>query len=387
MEHANIMNTFARRPIAFTRGKGVYLYDENDKAYLDALSGIAVCGLGHAHKEITDLIAQQAGRLMHTSNGYIIREQHGLAETLCRLSGMNKVFFANSGAEANEAALKLSRLHARKKNIDHPSLIVMEHAFHGRTFGSMSATPNAKIQKGYQPLLEHFISVPFNNIQAIQAHCDNKNIVAVMLEVVQGEGGVYPADIDYLKALRRLCDEHGWLLIIDEIQAGMGRTGRWFAYQHADILPDITTMAKGLGNGFPIGACLARGAAAELFTPGSHGSTFGGNHLACAVASKVLDIYQRDHLVENAKNIGSYLIEELHKRFAGHKDIAHIRGLGLMIGIELKQADAQLIERAEKNGLIFNVTADKVIRLLPAMIYQVEHADELLDKLEICLSN
>lgn len=381
MEYKHIMNTFARRPLRFVRGEGVYLYDAQGHSYLDALAGIAVCGLGHAPRELAEVMHEQAMRLVHTSNGYIIGEQHLLAETLCTLTGMDKVFFANSGTEANEAALKLSRLHARQKGVDEPLVLIMEHAFHGRTFGAMSATPNPKIQKGYQPLLPGFAVVPFNDLAALEAYAKDSRVVAVMLEVVQGEGGVYPSDAAYVRGVRALCDRHNWLMIVDEIQAGMGRTGRWCAYQHADVLPDVVTMAKGLGNGFPIGVCLARGATAELFTPGSHGSTFGGNPLACAVAQRVLEIYQREHLPEHAEEMGAYLLRCLQERFADHPQVEAIRGMGMMLGVVLRQADAEVAARGEAQGLIFNVTAERVIRLLPPLIYQRQHVDELVDKL------
>lgn len=381
-----LMNNYARLPIAFTHGEGVYLFDSAGKAYLDALAGIAVCGLGHAHPELAQTLSEQAARLWHVSNLFAIPEQASAAEKIAALSGMDKVMFCNSGAEANEAAIKLSRLHARQKGIDRPAIISFYGGFHGRTFAAMAATANPKIRRGFEPHLNDFIHLPFNDIAAVEAQRYRPDIVAVMLECLQGEGGIHPVDKDYLRRIRQLCDECGWLLICDEVQIGICRSGKWFGYQHYDIQPDIITLAKGLGNGLPVGACAARGAAAEYFQAGLHGSTFAGTPLVMSVVNKTLDIYQRDRIAKHVQTTADYLRRQLQRRLGDLPLLKEIRGQGLMIGIELQQPVPQLVEKGLDKGVIFNITAEKVIRLLPPLIFKLEHADELVEKLYQILS-
>jgi acetylornithine aminotransferase len=369
-------------PISFTHGKGVWLYDEKGQAYLDALSGIAVCGLGHAHPDVTNYIQEQAARLLHTSNGYIIKEQERLAEKLTALTGMEQAFFANSGAEANEAAIKISRLFGHQQGIETPSIIVMERAFHGRTMATLTASGSRKVQAGFDPLVPGFIRAPFNDIQSLITIANHReDVVAIMLEPIQGEGGMHPAEDSYLHKVADLCQEKNWLLILDEIQTGNGRTGALFAYQLAGITPDILTTAKGLANGIPIGACLMKGRACNLLKPGNHGSTFGGNPLACGTALTVLEVIERDKLCDNAKQAGEKLKEKLMSQLNGHPSIRSIRGRGLMLGIELDRpaADARLI--GLKNGILFNVTGENVIRLLPPLIINEVELDELILRL------
>lgn len=376
-----LMHNYAHQPVEFVRGEGVYLYDADGKRYLDALAGIAVCGLGHAHPELNRALADQAQTLWHVSNAFPIAGQRDAAQTLCRLSGMDKAFFCNSGTEANEAALKLTRLHARARGIEHPIVITFEGSFHGRSFGAMSATGNAKIRNGFEPLLAEFIHLPYNDINAVKALADNRHIVAVMLEGIQGEGGITVAGRDFVRGLRELCDAHDWLLIVDEIQAGLCRTGQWFNYQHHDILPDIITLAKGLGNGFPVGACLARGAAADYFQPGMHGTTFGGNPLAMRIVNETLAICERQQLAARAAALGDHLRQHLENTILPLDNVAAIRGQGLMVGIELGEALPGLVARGLEHGIVFNVTADKVIRLLPALIIGKEELNQLFDVL------
>lgn len=377
-----LMTSYSPLPISFTHGRGIWLFDEQGKAYLDGLSGIAVCGLGHAHPDVTQTITQQAEKLLHTSNVYQIKEQQLLAETLTAMAGMEQVFFCNSGAEANEAAIKLTRLYGHKKGIETPSIIVMERAFHGRTMATLAASGSRKVQAGFEPLLPGFIRAPFNDIDAIMTIAHNRDdVVAVMIEPIQGEGGIFPADDFYLRALSQLCQEHDWLLIFDEIQTGNGRTGDLFTYMATDIKPDIVTTAKGLGNGVPIGACLMGNRASDLFKPGNHGSTFGGNPLACAVALTVLKVIARDKLCERAKHIGQVIKERLTQEFNNNPHVCAIRGRGLMLGIELDRpaSDARFI--GIENGILFNVTAENVIRLLPPLVISDEETDELLTRL------
>ena len=369
-------------PLAFTHGKGVWLYDEQGNAYLDGLSGIAVCGLGYDHPDVTRTIQQQAKKLLHTSNGFIIREQELLAEKLTSMSGMEQVFFANSGAEANEAAIKLTRLFGHKKGIDTPSIIVMERAFHGRTMATLTASGTRKVQAGFEPLVPGFIRAPFNDIQALTTIANNRDdVVSIMLEPIQGEGGIFIAGDSYMQAVHRLCRERDWLLILDEVQTGNGRTGELFAYTHAGIQPDIVTTAKGLGNGVPISACLMSGQACNLFKPGNHGSTFGGNPLACATALTVLNVIERDKLCEKAKSSGALLKEQLQLELGDHPGVRSIRGRGLMLGIELDRPanDAKAIGLA--NRVLFNVTAENVIRLLPPLIISEKEIGELVSRM------
>jgi len=373
------MATYNRLPVTFDRGEGVWLWDTNGTRYLDALSGIAVCGLGHAHPAVRDALCEQAGRLIHTSNIYGVAEQERLGALLTEQAGMDRVFFANSGAEANEAAIKLARLHAHRRGIENPAILVAEHSFHGRTLATLSATGNRKVQAGFEPLVQGFVRVPYDDLDAIETAAANRpNIVAILIEPIQGEGGIRLPSDDYLVRLREICDRSGWLLMLDEIQTGMGRTGRLFAFQHAGIQPDVVTLAKGLGNGMPIGACLARGAAAEVFSPGSHGSTFGGNPLACRVGRAVLETLIDENLTENAAVQGAYLLDSLRAALGETQGLVEIRGRGLMVGIELDRPCGALVGRALDAGLLINVTAERVIRLLPPLIIDRAQIDELV---------
>ena len=376
------MNTYGDRPLTFVRGEGCWLFDSDGKKYLDALGGIAVCGLGHANPEIAETIATQAKTLLHTSNLYNIPLQQKLADELTRISGMDQVFFANSGAEANEAAIKLARLYGHKKGVESPSIVVMEHAFHGRTLATLTATGNRKVQAGFEPLVKGFIRAPYNDVQAISRIAENSaNVVAILVEPVQGEGGVHIPSANYLNELRAICDTKGWLLMLDEVQTGNGRTGRYFTYQHNDILPDVVTTAKGLGNGFPIGACLARGKADDVFAPGNHGSTYGGNPLACSVALKVLEIIERDHLANRARILGEIIRQGFEQQLRDCQMVGDIRGLGLMIGIELQKPCAALVQQAADKGLLINVTSGNTIRLLPPLTFSDQQADLLIETL------
>ncbi|GHU06394.1 acetylornithine aminotransferase [Betaproteobacteria bacterium] len=379
---SHVMNTYSRLPVAFARGEGVWLYDEAGKRYLDALSGIAVNTLGHNHPRLVQGIAQQAGRVLHTSNLYRIPLQEALATRLAEISGMDEVFFCNSGLEANEAAIKLARFYGHKKKIELPTIIVMEHAFHGRSLATLSATANRKAQAGFEPLVQGFVRVPYRDLDAVrQIAARNRDVVAVMLEVLQGEGGVHLVDETCLRALRELCDERGWLLICDEVQCGIGRTGKWFGWQHADVRPDIMTLAKGLGSGVPIGACVTAGLASGLFQPGNHGSTFGGNPLASAAGLTTLDVISESGLIDNAVSVGQAIRAGFAEALAGVAGVVEIRGRGLMIGIELDRPCAELVTRALDAGLLINVTAGNVIRLLPALVFSESDAKALVDGL------
>jgi acetylornithine/N-succinyldiaminopimelate aminotransferase len=377
-----LMATYNRLPVTFERGEGVWLWDTNGTRYLDALSGIAVCGLGHAHPAIRDALCEQAGRLIHTSNLYGVAEQERLGTLLTGQAGMDRVFFANSGAEANEAAIKLARLHAHRRGIENPAILVAENSFHGRTLATLSATGNRKVQAGFEPLVQGFVRVPYDDLDAIEMAAANRpNIVAILIEPIQGEGGIrVPAD-DYLIRLRELCDRSGWLLMLDEIQTGIGPHRALFAFEHSAIQPDVVTLAKGLGNGVPIGACLARGAAAEVFSPGSHGSTFGGNPLACRAGRAVLETLAADGLIENAATQGAYLLESLRTALGETRGIVDIRGRGLMVGIELDRPCGALVGQALDAGLLINVTAERVIRLLPPLIIDRAQVDTLVGTL------
>jgi acetylornithine aminotransferase len=375
------MNTYARLPVAFTHGEGVWLFDEAGKRYLDALSGIAVTTLGHNHPRLVEAISAQAGKVLHTSNLYRIPLQEKLANRLAEISGMDEVFFCNSGLEANEAAIKLARFYGhKKKGVDLPTIVVMEHAFHGRSLATLSATANRKAQAGFEPLVPGFLRVPYKDLDALrQVAARNRDVVAVMLEVLQGEGGVHIVDNSYLCELRALCDVHGWLLICDEVQCGVGRTGKWFGWQHAGIRPDIMTLAKGLGSGIPIGACVTAGPAAGLFQPGNHASTFGGNPLACAAALVTLDVIARSKLLTNASRVGEAIRERFIGALAAVPGVVDIRGLGLMVGIELDRPCGELVARALEAGFLINVTAGNVIRLLPALIFSNNDVKTLVD--------
>ena len=378
---AALMETYARLPVAFSHGEGAYLFDEQGNKYLDALAGLAVTGLGHAHPKVTAAIARQAGRLMHTSNLYQITLQESLAERLTALSGMDRVFLCNSGAEANEAAIKIARLYGHGREINKPHIIAMEGSFHGRTMATLTATGNRKVQAGFEPLLGGFVRAPYNDARAIETIAENNaEVVAILVEPIIGEGGVLIPDDGYLPALRRICDAKGWLLMLDEVQTGNGRTGRYFAYQHLGILPDVVTTAKGLANGLPIGACLARGIAAETLKQGNHGSTFGGNPLACAAAHAVLDVLADDALIERAAVLGDRMLNRFRKALAGDNHVVDIRGKGLMLGIELDSPQPNLVKAALASGLLINITHDTVVRLLPPLILSDAQADEIVDR-------
>jgi len=377
---SHVMPTYARLPVSFERGEGAWLWDSQGKPYLDALSGIAVCGLGHAHPAVTAAIVAQAGRLLHTSNLYRIGNQEALADALAEASGMDNVFFCNSGAEANEAAIKLARKYGHGLGIAEPAVVVMEGSFHGRTLATLSATGNRKIQEGFEPLVGGFLRVPYDDIDAILA-LDNPNVAAILAEPVQGEGGVRIPALDYLKRLREICDQRGWLLMLDEVQTGMGRTGTLFAFQQAGITPDVVTLAKALGNGVPIGACLARGLAAEVLTAGKHGSTFGGNPLACAAALAVLQTLREQKLPERARDLGNSIADDLREKFAGNPHVLEVRNLGLMIGIQLDRPCGAVVGQALEQGLLINVTADSTIRLLPPLVLDDKDARRLVSQL------
>ena len=376
------MATYKRLPITFDRGDGAWLWDTQGKRYLDALSGIAVCGLGHAHPGVARAVCDQAGRLIHTSNLYGIEQQQALADALAQAAAMDRVFFANSGAEANEAAIKIARLYGHRRGVELPTIVVMENSFHGRTLATLSATGNRKTQAGFEPLVKGFIRVPFGTADALETVAHNtRGVVAVLVEPAQGEGGVKIPPSDYLNEVRRICDEHDWLMMLDEIQTGMGRTGWLFAHQRNGVVPDVMTLAKGLGNGVPIGACLARGIAAEVLGPGSHGSTFGGNPLACRAGLVVLETLQRDNLAQQAGYLGKLLLDGFRTRLGDHPAIRDIRGLGLMIGIELDRPCAELVDQALEAGLLINVTAATVVRLLPPLILDDSQAEQLVSTL------
>lgn len=373
------MNTYSRIPVAFTQGDGVWVWDESGKKYLDALAGIAVNTLGHGHPRLTRAIAEQSSRLIHVSNLYRIAEQERLAEKLAEISGTDAAFFCNSGCEANEAAIKLARLHGHGRGIDSPGIVVMDKAFHGRTLATLSATGNRKVQSGFEPLVPGFVRVPFNDIESVRRiAATDASVVAVLVEPIQGEGGINLSSMQYLRDLRELCDRQGWFLMVDEVQCGLGRTGRWFVYQHAGILPDVVLLAKGLASGVPIGACLARGAAAQVFKPGTHGSTFGGNPLACAAALATLRAVEEEGLMENAARVGGVLLTGLRDALAGRPGVVEVRGHGLMIGVELDRPCGDLVARALEAGLLINVTMDNVVRLLPPLVMSEGEARQVL---------
>ncbi|WP_413662957.1 acetylornithine transaminase [Microbulbifer sp. CNSA002] len=378
MATPTLMQNYGDRTLTLVRGEGNYVWDDQGRRYLDAISGIAVCGLGHCHPKVTLALHEQIRTLLHVSNLYNIPAQEKLADKLVQLSGMDNVFFSNSGAEANEAAIKLARRLGNSRNIETPQILVMESAFHGRTLATLTATGNEKIQEGFGPLPEGFLRVPFNDTAAIEKLAGERNdIVAVLVEPVQGEGGVRVPTSNYLGQLREICDQHNWLLMLDEVQTGNGRSGKMFAYQHADILPDVVTTAKGLGNGVPIGACLARGIAAQLFSAGTHGSTFGGNPLACSAALAVIDTLESEWLLERAEALGQRLLHQLKQQLSDCDQVKEVRGLGLMIGIELQQPCAKLVDIARERGLLINVTAGNVVRLLPPLTLSDDECHQL----------
>lgn len=378
----HIMPTYFNQfPIAFDYGKGAWLWDTEGKAYIDALSGIAVCSLGHAHPAVTKTIADQAAKLLHTSNTFRTPNQEKVASKLCAISGMEQVYFCNSGAEANEAAIKLSRLYARKKNIQRPIVITMENSFHGRTMATLSATGAKRIQEGFEPLVDSFIHVPLNDIDALEKNITD-NVVAIMLECIQGDGGLYAATKDYLKKIRALCDKHDLLMIVDEVQTGLCRTGKWFAFQYFNIQPDVVTLAKALGNGIPIGACIARGKACNLFGPGKHGTTFGGNPFVSAVASTVLETMQALDLPKHVEKIGAYFLNRLQETFHNHPHVKNFRGRGLMLGVELDTEAFDIVPLGLKHGILLNIVANKVVRLLPPLIITEKEVDAMIARLK-----
>lgn len=379
---AHLMNTYARLPVSFVRGEGAWLYDDQGRRYLDALAGIAVSTLGHAHPRLTRSIAEQVARVIHTSNLYRIPAQEALSDRLAALSGMDEVFFCNSGCEANEAAIKLARLYGHQRGVSNPSIVVMEKAFHGRTLATLSATGNRKVQAGFEPLVGGFVRVPFDDPAAIdQVARNNRDVVGVLIEPIQGEGGINLARPDSLRTIERVCADNAWLLMVDEVQCGLGRTGRWFAHQHAGIRPDVMTLAKGLGSGVPIGACLTGGRARGLFKPGNHGSTFGGNPLACVAALATLDAIQEEGLLDRARRLGETIRGGFAEALAGVPGVVEIRGEGLMIGIELDRPCGDLVQTALDGGLLINVTVERVIRLLPPLIFGDDQVDRLVSQL------
>ena len=378
---AEVMPTYARLPVSFVRGAGSYLYDDAGKAYLDGLTGLAVCGLGHAHPRVAEAVSAQAATLLHTSNLYRIAPQERLAKRLCDVAGMDSAFFCNSGAEANEAAIKIARLYGHGRDVSAPAIVVVDDSFHGRTMATLTATGNRKVQAGFEPLLAGFVRAPYDDVPAIaQIAANNRSVVAVLVEPVLGEAGVRIPAPGYLEALRELCDGNGWLLMLDEVQTGNGRTGRYFAYQHTAAVPDVVTTAKGLGNGVPIGACMARGRAAEMLVAGTHGSTFGGNFLASAVANAVLDELLDGGLVERAAVLGERVLGRLRDRLRGNNHVKEIRGKGLMLAVELRQPCTELVGRALEEGLLINVAAETNVRLLPPLTMTDQEADTLADK-------
>ncbi len=377
-----LMDTYTRLPVSFVRGEGSRLWDVDGNCYIDALGGIAVTILGHSHPAVSETISLQANKLLHVSNLFHIQEQAQLASKFCSTAQMDKVFFANSGAEANEAAIKLARLHATKRNISKPIVVAMQGSFHGRSLATLSASGNKRVQQGFVPLVDDFAHIKFDDIDALGALAANNNVVAVILEPIQGEAGVIIPEEGYLQAVRDLCDEHDWLMIVDEVQSGLGRTGKWFAYQHEDILPDIVTSAKGLGNGIPIGACAARGKAADLFSPGDHASTFGGNPFASSVALSVINTIESDGLVLAAEDVGEYLKRQIQHRVGTLSGVVDIRGKGMMLAIELDSSPENLATKVLLEGLVVNVTGGgRIIRILPAINLTREEAVEIATRI------
>jgi acetylornithine aminotransferase len=377
-----LMNTYAQQPVAFTHGDGAWLFDSNGKRYLDCLSGIAVNTLGHNHPVLVAALREQIGKVIHVSNLFAHPLRNQLARLILDRSGMTNVFFCNSGLEANEAAIKIARKYGHDRGVSLPEIVVYEKSFHGRSLATLSATGNEKVQKGFEPLVEGFVRVQLNDADEIRrVAADRPNVVAVFVEAIQGEGGIQPARADYLRELRRLCDEKQWLLMIDEVQCGMGRTGKWFAHQWAGVLPDVMPLAKGLGSGVPIGAVVAHGVAAEVFQPGNHGTTFGGNPLAMRAGIATIEAMEAEHLLDNAAQVGGFIITRIREHFAGNPGMVEVRGQGLMIGIELDRSCGDLAGQALAAGLVLNVTADRVVRLLPPLILSREQAQLLLDRL------
>jgi acetylornithine/N-succinyldiaminopimelate aminotransferase len=376
-----LMNTYGTRTLTLTKGEGSRVWDLDGNSYLDAISGIAVCGLGYSHPAVTKAICEQAGTMLHCSNYYNIPKQQRLGDLLIEQSGLDKVFFSNSGAEANEAAIKLARKYGNDKGVKNPSIIVMTNSFHGRTLATLSATGNTKVQIGFEPLVQGFIRVPYNDVAAVKtAATEHNNIVAILVEPIQGEGGIRVPSADYLNQLRSICDEHNWLLMLDEIQTGNGRTGTYFAYQHNGILPDVVTTAKGLGNGVPIGACIASGKASAVLQQGNHGSTFGGNPLACSAGVAVIETLIAEKILDRVKMLGDTLLYAFKKALIDNEKVVDVRGKGLMIGIELSAPCYELMEKGRAKGILINVTSVNTIRLLPTFILTDAEANELVTK-------
>jgi len=378
MNDTALINTYGHRTLTLTKGEGCRVWDSNGNEYLDALAGIAVCGLGHCHPLVTTAITEQAKQLLHTSNLYNLPPQEQAAQLLCELSGMEKVFFSNSGAEANEAAIKIARKYGNEKGLRSPTIITMTNSFHGRTMATLSATGNEKVKAGFSPLVEGFLEVPYNDIDAILAHSNNSNVVAILAEPIQGEGGIRIPDTHYLSQLRDICDQNNWLLMLDEIQTGNGRTGHYYAFQANNFLPDVLTTAKGLGNGMPIGACLTYGKATSILQPGNHGSTYGGNPVACAAASAVLKCIRDNKLCEQVQETGNYFYQQLTYTLHNKSSVTNIRHRGLMIGIELNIECTELVQAAMEKGVLLNVTAGNVIRLLPPLIFSRDDVDQVV---------
>jgi acetylornithine/N-succinyldiaminopimelate aminotransferase len=379
---SHVMNTYARQPVAFVRGEGVWLWDEEGRKYLDALAGIAVNTLGYAHPKLNAALARriQSG-VLHTSNLWRIPEQEAAADRIAEITGLDEVFFCNSGLEANEAAIKLARKYGHERGVAEPAIIVMENAFHGRSLATLSATGSRKVQAGFEPLVSGFVRVPLNDLEAVrQVAENNRNVVAVMVEPIQGEGGINVSRLDYLRGLRELCERKQWLFISDEVQCGLGRTGKWFVYQHAGFLPDVVPLAKGLGSGVPVGACVVGGRAKGLFKPGNHGSTFGGNPLAMTAVCATLDVMKEERLLDNAARVGGMMTEALRAALGGAKGVREVRGMGLMIGVEFDEACGELVKAALDAGLVVNVTVDKVVRMLPPLVMSEAEGREVVSR-------
>jgi len=379
---SHVMNTYARLPVAFVRGEGAWLWDESGKKYLDALAGIAVSTLGHAHPKLVRALAEQAARVLHTSNLFRIPVQEAAADRIAEITGLEEVFFCNSGCEANEAAIKIARKYGHERGVQEPAIVVMENSFHGRTLATLSATGSRKVQAGFEPLVSGFVRAPYNDLAAVQRIAEiNRNVVAVLVEPIQGEGGINVASMEYLRGLRELCDRHEWLLMLDEVQCGLGRTGKWFVYQHAGIVPEVVPLAKGLGSGVPVGACVAGGRAAGVLKAGNHGSTFGGNPLACTAVVTTLDAMREEGLLANAASVGQLMREELATALGNVPGVVEIRGMGLMIGVQLDRPCGELARAALDAGLVINVTADSVVRMLPPLVMSPAEGREAVARL------
>ncbi|MGE4594686.1 MAG: aspartate aminotransferase family protein [Gammaproteobacteria bacterium] len=383
---SHLMSNYLPLDVTFTSGEGCWLTDDKGQQYLDCLSGVGVVNLGHCHPAITQAIAEQAGTLLHTSNWYRIENQELLAERLCDVANMDKVFFGNSGAEANEAAIKIARLHGKNKGVENPIILTANQSFHGRTMATLSATGNEKVQAGFAPLVSEFIHVDFNDINAIKAFDGNSSVVAIMLEPIQGESGVIIPDDDYLNNVQSICNNNNWLLILDEVQTGIGRTGKLFAHQYNNITPDVMTLAKGLGNGIPIGACLTKGVASELLTPGTHGSTFGGNPLVTKVALSILNVFENDNILENVNTQSDYIASQLNETLKDHSVVKEIRIKGLMIAIELTVDCSTLLQKALDDKILINITGNS-IRMLPPLIINKKEVDTMLEKVLKLINN